>query len=106
MLYFEWDPAKAAANLEKHGISFAAAAAALEDPYAIEEEDQVVEREIRLRTIGMADGEIIVTVTHTNRPNDPDDTEIARIISARRATKSERRRYDELRSQSGWNPAH
>ena len=106
MLYFEWDPAKAAANLEKHGISFGAAAAALDDPYAIEAEDQIVEGELRLRTIGMADGEIIVTVSHTNRLGSHDDGEIARIISARRATKSERRRYDELRSQSGWNPAH
>ena len=43
MLYFEWDSSKAARNLQKHGITFEAATAVLEDPFAIEQEYQVIE---------------------------------------------------------------
>jgi len=103
MLYFDWDPPKDAENLEKHGISFAAASVALEDPYAMEEEDQVVDGEQRLRTTGMAAGEVVVLVTHTNYYFNEDRDEMARIISARRASAGERRDYDELRAQSRWN---
>ncbi len=104
MLYFEWDNTKARENLEKHGISFDAAASVFEDPFAIEEPDQIVEGEERLRTTGISEGLIVIMVSHTNRYGDQSEDEITRIISARRATRIERRRYDELRTASGWYP--
>jgi uncharacterized DUF497 family protein len=104
MIHFEWDDAKAAENLEKHGISFELATGVFDDLYAIEEDDQVVDGEVRLRTIGIAGGIAVIAVSHTNRPADKLGDEIVRMISARTATRSERRRYDELRSESGWNP--
>jgi len=103
MLYFDWDPPKEAENIEKHGISFGAASVALEDPYAIEEEDQVVDGEQRLLTVGMAAGEVVVLVSHENYYFNDGLDEMARIIHARRASAGERRDYDELRAQSGWN---
>jgi uncharacterized DUF497 family protein len=102
MLYFDWDPPKEAENWEKHGIRFGAASTALEDPFAIEEDDQVVDGEQRLRTIGMAAGEIIVIVIHANYFFNDGADEMARIIHARRASSGERREYDKLRTQSGW----
>ena len=104
MLYFDWDPPKEAENIEKHGISFGAASVAIEDPHAIEEVDQVIDGEERLRTTGMAAGEVVVLVIHTNYYFNEDRDEMARIISARRASAGERRDYDELRAQGGWNP--
>jgi uncharacterized DUF497 family protein len=104
MLYFDWDPQREAENIEKHGISFGAASVALEDPHAIEEEDQVVDGEQRLLTVGMAAGEAVVLVSHANYYFNDDRDEMARIISARRASAGERRDYDELRAESGWNP--
>ena len=65
MLYFDWDPLKELKNIKQHGISFGAASAALEDPYAVEEVDWIVDGELRLRTTGTASGEAIVLVTHT-----------------------------------------
>jgi uncharacterized DUF497 family protein len=103
MLHFEWDPRKAAANLQKHGIAFEAASAALEDPYALELEDQVIEGEQRLRTIGMAAGQIIVAISHTSTPMGFAE-EVARIISARKATRAERRDYDDHRKTESRNP--
>jgi uncharacterized DUF497 family protein len=90
-------------NLAKHGISFGSASLALEDPYAIEEEDQVVDGEQRLITIGMAADQVVVLVSHVNEYFNEDMDEMARIIHARRASAGERRDYDELRAQSGWN---
>lgn len=101
MLYFEWDPNKAAKNKQMHGIDFLAARVALEDPYAIEEPDQTVEGEPRLRTTGMADGQVVVLVSHTNRPGDQEGDEIARIIHARKASPGERREYDKVRARGG-----
>jgi len=67
MLFFTWDPKKAAKNLHDHGIDFGAARFALEDPFRVEEIDQIVDGELRLRTMGMAEGQVVVLVVHTNR---------------------------------------
>jgi uncharacterized DUF497 family protein len=104
MLSFESDPAKEIENIRKHGISFGAAQSVFADQFAIEEDDQVVEGEVRQRTIGMTAGVLVITVSHTNRGGERIGDEIARIISARKATRSERKRYEELRAESGWNP--
>ena len=101
MLYFDWDPAKDEENKRKHKISFAAASVALEDPFAIEELDWIVDGELRFTTTGMAAGEVIVLVSHTNIVLNEDGDELARIISARKASAGERRTYEEQRAQSG-----
>jgi len=85
---FEWDPPKAAANLRKHGIDFADAATVLYDELAITVPDDRT-NEDRFVTLGMdALGRVLVVV-YTWRG------ERGRLISARRATKRERREYEE-----------
>ena len=104
MLFFEWDPKKAAKNLHDHGIDFGAARKALEDPFRVEEIDQVHEGELRLRTTGMAEGQVVVLVAHTNREAENGIDEIARIIHARKASPGERTEYERIRTSGGWNP--
>lgn len=85
----EWDPAKARANLAKHGIHFADAATALEDNLALTIRDPYSEDEERWITLGMdALGRLLVVV-YTWRG------EKLRLISARLATPRERRQYKE-----------
>lgn len=84
-----WDPAKAAANLKKHGLYFGDAELALYDPVAITRADLAAHDEQRYVTIGAdALGRILVA-TYTYRG----DT--IRLISARKATSKERRQYEE-----------
>ena len=85
---YEWNTAKAIENRRRHGIDFADAMAAIEDPNRLEEIDDRFEYgEERMRIIGMAIHNILFVIT-TNRG---DDT--CRIISARRATRHEQERY-------------
>ena len=85
----EWDPAKAASNTEKHGIDFADAAIALEDPLALTLRDPASEGEERFISLGMdAFGRLLVVVFTTRG-------ERIRLISARSATNRERRQYEE-----------
>ena len=87
-LRFEWDPAKAASNLRKHGISFEEAATVFMDPLAVLVEDPV--RSDRLLMLGLSAASRVLVVVHAE-VND----ELLRIISARRATRHERRAYEE-----------
>ena len=89
---FEWDPTKAASNLRKHGVSFPTAARVFSDPYALVEQDRIENGEERWQTIGVVDGIVMLLVAHTVR--EQDDIEVIRIISARRADRKERRRYE------------
>ncbi len=85
---YEWDDAKAAANLAKHGVDFVDAIGALLDPNRIEDiDDSFGYGEERTRTIGMTRGNILFVVT-TMR-----DEDLCRIISARKATRHEQDRY-------------
>ena len=85
----EWDPAKAQANLNKHGIHFADAVSALEDDQALTIRDAYSEDEERWITLGMdALGRLLVVV-YTWRG------EKVRLISARLATAQEREQYEE-----------
>ncbi len=87
---FEWDENKAADNLAKHGIPFAYAARIFLDPYRLEEEDLIeFEGELRRRVIGMV-ADRVLFVVYTERFSH------TRIISARRATRHERRKYHEI----------
>jgi uncharacterized DUF497 family protein len=90
---FEWDDKKNASNLSKHGVRFETAARIFIDPWFVMEEDRVVEGEMRWRTIGEVDGEMLLLVIHLLR-DDEDDQETIRIISAREAAPKERRRYE------------
>jgi uncharacterized DUF497 family protein len=87
---FEWDSDKAARNLGKHGVPFGEAATVFGDPLAITFADPDHSGdEDRFLTFGhSADGQLLV-VSHTDR----DDR--TRIISSRRATRKERRVYEQ-----------
>jgi uncharacterized DUF497 family protein len=87
---FEWDPAKARANVKKHAIDFADATAVFEDDRAITIPDELsAVDERRVLTLGRdALGRVLV-VAYTWRGS------AIRIFSARRATRRERRQYVE-----------
>ncbi len=91
---FEWDLGKERTNRRKHGISFDTILRVFIDPFISTTRDRDEEREERWRSIGSIDSGVIVFVAHTIR-EDRDGNEIIRIISARPATRAERRRYEE-----------
>ena len=88
MAVWLWDADKARANLEKHGVPFEAATLVFDDPMLLSEPDPHPDRD-RWRVIGRA-WVTTLFVVHTIF-----DEGGGRIISARRATPSERRRYDD-----------
>jgi uncharacterized protein len=89
-LHFTWDPAKARANLAKHGISFLEAETAFSDEHALVMPDpEHSRREDRFVLLGMSAGLRILVIVHC----EPDTDGAIRIISARRATRSERGQY-------------
>lgn len=90
---FEWDPDKDAWNYVKHGIRFETAAMVFDDPYHVSQLDRVVDGEERWRTMGLIGGLVIVIVAHTYREQNGEET--VRIISVRKATKRERKHYEE-----------
>ena len=93
MIRFEWHPDKAASNLRKHGVSFELAMRVFSDPFALSEQDRIEEGERRWQTLGMVEGVLLLLVAHTFL--EEADVEVVRIISARRAERQERRRYEQ-----------
>lgn len=91
---FEWDAAKAASNFAKHRISFETAMRVFADPFAFASQDRIEGSEYRWQTVGMVEGWLLVLVAHTIR-DESDGSEVIRIISARRATAKERKRYEQ-----------
>jgi hypothetical protein len=89
---FEWDPRKANANIRAHGISFAEAVTVLEDVFALTREDPDAVEEQRLVTLGLSDQANLLVVVYEYRGLD-----IIRVISAWRADKRQRERYEEGR---------
>lgn len=88
---FDWDERKAAGNLSKHGVSFNEAATVLGDSLGWTYPDPKHSKsEQRWITIGLSDAGRILVVSHTE-----ENAEVIRIISARRATRKERRFYEE-----------
>ena len=86
-LRFEWDPKKAMANRQKHGVSFEEASTVFQDTFSSTIGDPLhSDEEDRLATIGQSTNGRVLIVVHTQR-----DTRI-RIISARLATNYERSR--------------
>ena len=92
-MWFTWDPQKDATNRRKHGVSFELALHVFDDPSHISIQDRHEDGEERWQTIGRIGPVAILLVAHTYEDNDGE--EVVRIISARKATKAERRRYDE-----------
>ncbi|MBM4084515.1 MAG: BrnT family toxin [Planctomycetes bacterium] len=88
---FEWDPNKAALNLRKHGVSFDEASTVFDDPLAriFDDEDHSA-AEAREIIIGHSIADRLLIVSFTERSED-----VIRIISARRASRRERRDYEE-----------
>ncbi len=91
---FEWGPAKAQSNLKKHQVSFEIATRVFTDPFAVVGQDRIENGEHRWQTLGIVDGYLLLLVAHTVR-DDEDDTEVIRIISARRADPKDRKRYEQ-----------
>ncbi len=84
----EFDPAKARANLRKHRVSFADAEQALRDPQGLTIEDPDAEGEQRFVTLGSDSLGRVLVVVYTLRGDR------VRLISARKASKGEVRKYD------------
>lgn len=85
---FEWDPSKSAANLAKHGVSFEQAVRVFEGPVLTRVDDRQDYGERREITLGaVPPGEVILLVVHTDRAG------MTRLISARRASRKERKVY-------------
>ena len=91
---FSWDDNKSIGNLAKHGVSFEAAKLVFDDPLRVSRQDRVENGEQRWQTIGLVADCVLVLVAHTWFDED-DGSEHIRIISARRATKIERKVYEQ-----------
>lgn len=87
---FEWNPHKATLNFEKHGVSFQEAATVFNDPLSVTfpDPDHSI-GESRYVIIGISRFRQILVVAHTERGDN------IRIISARKATRQERKFYEE-----------
>ena len=87
---FDWDEKKAATNVQKHGVTFDEAATVFYDPLAVIFNDEIhSEGERREIIIGHDAQNCLLLVCFTER------AEVIRIISARPATKRERKDYEE-----------
>lgn len=91
---FSWDDAKDRSNQRKHGVSFELAKFVFDDPLHITRQDRIEKGEQRWQTLGMACGVVLLLVAHTWRET-ASGAERIRIISARRATKLERKIYEQ-----------
>jgi uncharacterized DUF497 family protein len=88
MSRFEWDAEKNESNLRKHGISFEEAVTMFDGP-VVTREDESHHSEVREISFGLIGGVIVACVVHTERDGK------TRIISARKATRNERRYLDD-----------
>ncbi|MCA9897412.1 MAG: BrnT family toxin [Ardenticatenaceae bacterium] len=85
---FEWDVDKAYANFKKHGVDFQTAVELFFDPFLMALEEKVEEGEMRHHAVGMTPNWQILFVAFVWRGDD------IRLISARLATNSEKKRYE------------
>jgi uncharacterized DUF497 family protein len=86
---YVWDPKKAKSNFKRHGVHFADAAGVFEDEQLLWREDVGEYGEDRFVAVGMDYLGRVLTVVFTYRGDD------IRLISARKATKTERAQYEE-----------
>lgn len=87
---FEWDPGKARSNQRKHGVTFEEATTVLADPLALlmADPDHSMAEE-RYVVLGLSDARRLLVVAFAERPPR------TRLISARKATRQEQKRYEE-----------
>ena len=90
---FDWDPRKAKSNRLKHRVSFEEAATAFLDPVGLDGDD-VEHSENEKRRLRLAKSSLgtILVIAYTMRRQD--DEEVTRLISARRASRKERKKYE------------
>jgi uncharacterized protein len=89
-MQFEWDAAKAAANVHKHGVSFDEASTVFADSLSATGRDLDHSRnESRFMTFGLSSKGRVLAVSHTDRGG------VVRIVSARAATRREKQIYEE-----------
>ena len=94
VLIIAWDPVKAAANISKHGVTFAQAAQVLLDPLALTVFDELHSQiEERWFTLGLTCDTKLLAVSHTYQHTGAVHVSV-RLISAREATKRERQQYE------------
>ena len=88
---YDWDKAKSKANYAKHGIEFRTAALIFDAFHVLSEIDRVVDGEVRWASLGLVPGtSLLLYVAHTWT-----DDDVIRIISARKATTIERRKFED-----------
>lgn len=93
---FSWSRAKNQVNIQKHGISFELARYVFNDPFHFTQKNRIERGEQRYETVGEVEGTLLFVI-HTME-EDEDGTIIAiRLISARKADKSERRSFENER---------
>lgn len=93
---FEWDATKATKNAKKHGIEFSIAITAFDDPFALITLDAKHSKsERREWLLGESDVGVLVVVFTIRQPGN-----VYRIISARKAKRKERKRYEQIKQLS------
>lgn len=90
-----WDQNKNLSNQLKHKLSFEVASLVFEDPFQINVMDRIENGEERWQTLGMVGNVVLLLVAHTFA--EQEDEELVRIISARKATRKERQKYEKDR---------
>lgn len=90
-MVFEWNEEKDEINRRKHGLAFKDAKYVFADPFAIIREDYT-ESEPRRQIMGHIGGTLLVLVVYAMK--DKEGEEVFRIISARKSTAAERRKYE------------
>ena len=95
MIRIIWDQNKNQTNQIKHKISFEVASLVFEDPFQINVMDRIENGEERWQTLGMVGNVLLLLVAHTFAEHE--DEEVVRIISARKATRKERQKYEKDR---------
>ena len=93
MVLFDRDETKDRANQRKHGVSFETATLVFDDPHALMLQDRIENGEERWQAIGRITDAVVLVVAHTVKPRL--EGEVIRIISARKAERNERKRYED-----------
>lgn len=97
-MHFEWNQDKDLVNQAKHKVSFDTACLVFDDPYHMSIQDRFDDNEERWQTLGMVGGNALLLVAHTVIERENEDT--IRIISARKATKTERHLYEQTHKKT------
>ena len=88
-----WDQTKNRSNLVKHNVSFEVASLVFDDPFHLSILDRVENGEERWQTLGLVGSVVVLLVAHTTAEQEGEA--VVRIISARKATRKERQKYEE-----------